>query len=222
MSTMNLRLEDNIHILTLTNGDNENSFTLEVLKEYLAVFDEVEAYAGNTALVVTSDHEKTWSNGINLPWMMSLKGDELKNFVETLEEVFYRLAMLNMPTIGCITGNCYAGGAILATAFDFRVMRSDRGRFCYPEVNIKIPFTEMMIDIIDLLPNKHALKHMALTGIAKTGSECLEDNIVDALFPQESLQQGALEYAKELAKKDRPTFTTIKHSMRKNVARHRA
>ena len=154
--------------------------------------------------------------------MTALQGDDFKEFVDTLEEVFYRLAMLNLPTIGCINGNCYAGGAILATAFDFRVMRDDRGRFCYPEVNIKIPFTEMMIDVIELLPNKHALKHMALTGVAKTGKECLEDNIVDALFPMESLQAGALGYAKELAKKDRSTYTTIKHSLRKNIAKHRS
>ena len=222
MSTMDLRVEDGIHILTLTNGDNDNTFTLDVLKEYLAAFDEIENYKGNTALVVTCEHEKTWSNGINLPWMTALKGDDFKEFVDTLEDVFYRLAMLNVPTIGCINGNCYAGGAILATAFDFRVMRDDRGRFCYPEVNIKIPFTEMMIDVIELLPNKHALKHMALTGVAKTGKECLDDNIVDALFPMESLQAGALGYAKELAKKDRSTYTTIKRSLRKNIAKHRA
>lgn len=222
MATMNLTLEDGIHILTLTNGDNENAFTLDVLQEYLAAFDQAEQYVGNTALVITSDHPKTWSNGINLPWMMAQKGDDFKKFVDTLEEVFYRLALLNMPTVGCITGNCYAGGAILATGLDFRIMRQDRGRFCYPEVNIKIPFTEMMVDIIDLLPNKHALKHMALTGIAKTGNECLEDNIVDALFPMETLQQNAIGYAKELAKKDRATYTTIKRSMRTNVARHRS
>ncbi len=63
---------------------------------------------------------------------------------------------------------------------------------------------------------------MALTGVAKTGKECLDDNIVDALFPMESLQAGALAYAKELAQKDRGTYTTIKRSLRKNIAKHRA
>ncbi|OUS23593.1 hypothetical protein A9Q99_26445 [Gammaproteobacteria bacterium 45_16_T64] len=221
MSTMDLRLEGNVHILTLTNSENDNTFTLDVLNEYLAALDEVESYKGNTALVVTCEHEKTWSNGINLPWMTSQSADDVKIFVNTLEEVFYRVAMLNAPTIACINGNCYAGGAILASAFDFKIMRSDRGRFCYPEVNIKIPFTELMIDIIDLIPNKHALKHLALTGIAKTGAECLEDQIVDALYPMNELQAATLAYATELATKDRGTYTTIKRSMRKNIARHR-
>ena len=52
MATMDLRVEDGIHILTLTNGDNDNTFTLDVLKEYLAAFDEIESYKGNTALVI--------------------------------------------------------------------------------------------------------------------------------------------------------------------------
>jgi len=218
---MDLRVEYGIHILTLTNGENDNTLTLDVLSEYLAAFDAIEQYKGNTALVVTCDHEKTWSNGINLPWMTAQDEDGTKHFVSTLEEVFYRLAMLNVPTVACLNGNCYAGGAILASAFDFRIMREDRGRFCFPEVNIKIPFTELMVDIIDLLPNKHALKHLALTGVAKTGAQCLADNIVDALFPLASLQDNAIGFAKQLAEKDRATYTTIKRSMRKNIARHR-
>ena len=114
MSTMELRLEDGVHILTLTNGANDNMLSLDVLKEYLAVFDEVELYRGNTALMITCEHEKTWCNGINLPWMMQLPAEGVKEFMITLEDVLYRLAKLNMPTIGCINGNVYAGGAILA------------------------------------------------------------------------------------------------------------
>ena len=36
MTTMNLALKDGIHILTLTNGDDDNRFTTPVVREYLA------------------------------------------------------------------------------------------------------------------------------------------------------------------------------------------
>jgi enoyl-CoA hydratase/carnithine racemase len=37
---------------------------------------------------------------------------------------------------------------MLALAHDFRVMRGDRGYFCFPEVDIKIPFTPGMAALI--------------------------------------------------------------------------
>ena len=43
MSTMNLSLKDGIHILTLTNAANDNTFTTEVMDEYIAAFDTVES-----------------------------------------------------------------------------------------------------------------------------------------------------------------------------------
>ena len=220
MSTMILAVKDGIHVLTLINNDNENKLNLDVMHEYQAALDEVEAYEGNTALLITCEHEKTFSTGIALEWLIQCTEEQRAEFVKTLETVLYRLAMLNAPSVVCINGNAYAGGAILASAADFRVMREDRGRFCYPEVNIQIPFTPMMMDIINLIPNKHALKHMALTGMAYTGIECEALNIVDSIHPQEGLQQAAMELAQMLGEKDRATYTTIKRRLRPDVARH--
>lgn len=220
MSTMNLAVNDGIHVLTLCNNDNENTFTLEVLHEYLAAFDVVESYPENTALLICCEHAKTFSTGINLAWLMEQTADGQKAFVKTLEVVLYRLAMLSVPTVVSINGNAYAGGAILASAADFRIMRSDRGRFCFPEVNILIPFTPMMSDIINLLPNKHALKHMALTGKASTGEECKALDIVDDIYPADELQGAAFALAKTLGEKDRGTYTTIRNTLRPDIARH--
>ena len=44
MSTMTLELKDGVHVLTLTNNENENSFTMDVIDEYHAKLDEVVAY----------------------------------------------------------------------------------------------------------------------------------------------------------------------------------
>lgn len=220
MSTMTLTVQDGVNLLTLTNGENVNGLTLDVVNEYLQNLDKVEAYEGNSAFVLYSDDPKTFCNGINLEWLMSCNAETVTEFVTRLEDLYLRVALLNMPTVACINGNCYAGGAILASAFDFRTMRVDRGRFCYPEVNIKIPFTEVMFDIIDLNANKKALKEMALLGTAFTGEECKELDVVDNLYSLEELLPKTLEFAGELAQKDRPTYTTIKRGMRKALMAH--
>ena len=191
------------------------------MNEYLAALDEVESYEGNTALLITCEHEKTFSTGINLPWLIAESEQGRKAFVLALEKVLCRLALLSAPTVVCMNGNTYAGAALLAAAADFRVMRSDRGRLCYPEVDIKIPFSPLMVDIVNLLPNKQAIKVMALTGKAYTGLECEALDLVDGIYPADELQAQAFELAKSLGQKDRATYTTIRNSLRPNVVRHR-
>lgn len=219
MTTMTLALNEGVHVLTLTNAEGgENSFTTDVAQEYLAALDQVEQYSGNTALLITCDHEKTFSTGINLDWMGRQNDAAKAEFSQAFETLLCRVATLNAPTVACINGNAYAGGAILASACDFRVMRSDRGRFCFPEVNIKIPFTQVSNAIVQLLPNKHALKHMLLTGVAYTGQECADLEIVDGIYPTDELQQAALELAATLASKDRSTYSRIRNLMRTDIA----
>ena len=219
---MNLQLTDGVHILTLTNAEHggDNRLTTEVVAEYIAALDTVEQYQGNTALLLTCTHKKTFSTGINLDWLMQLDDAGRREFAIAFETLLCRLALLNAPTVACINGNAYAGGAIIASAADFRLMRSDRGRYCYPEVDIEIPFTQISSDIGQLLPNQQAVKNMMLTGVAYTGLECAELQIVDAIYPQDQLQAEALSLAKTLASKDRDTYCKNRNLMRPEIVAH--
>lgn len=220
MSTMKLEVHEGVHVLTLTNNEGENKFNLDVMHEYMAALDEVDAYKGNTALLIRCEHEKTFSTGIDLEWMLPLSEEDRGAFVLELERVLYRIALLRAPTIACLNGNTYAGGAILVSAFDFRFMRADKGRFCFPEVNIKIPFSPLMIDIVNTLPDSHARKVLTLTGKPLTGVECEASKIVDAVYSAEELQAQAFGFAKMMSEKDRTTYATIRNSQRENVSRH--
>ena len=221
MATMELTLKDGVHVLELTNNEGENKFNTSVLNEYLDAFDQVEAYEGDTALLLTCKDEKTFSTGIDLEWLLSQSKAVYADYIVRMEAVFYRMAVLNAPTVACINGNAYGAGSVLATGADFRVMREDRGRFCYPEVNIKAPFSPAMIDIINLIPNKHALMHLALQGTAFGGPECLERQVVDAVYPKASLQEEAFAYAAQLAKKDRATYGTIKSMLKAQLDKYK-
>lgn len=217
MSTMNLSLKDGIHILTLNNAANDNTFTTEVMNEYIAAFDEVENHKGNGALIITCEDEKTFSTGINLAWLGEQSAQGQAAFMQTFHTMLCRFALINIPTIVAINGNAYAGGAILASGADFRLMRKDRGRFCFPEVNIPLPFTPVTRGLVSLLPNKQALKNMLLTGIAYTGIEAEVLNIVDSIHPADELQISAFKLAKMLATKDRAIYSTIRNDMRPEI-----
>ncbi len=207
MANFELEQKSDVFILTMTNKDN--TFTIDILNELNALITEVENYQGNTALLITSNYEKTWSTGINLDWYLPLSTEDKAKFKWLMEKVLARIALLNMPTIAAINGNAYAGGAIMASGMDFRFMRADRGRYCFPEITVKIPFTKVLMEIVRVIPVP-ALEEMLFTGRPFGGEECLEKNIVHKIFSKEELFYKSFEIAKIMAQKDRITYTTTK------------
>jgi enoyl-CoA hydratase/carnithine racemase len=211
---MELTKDGDVHVLTLTNGAEENRLTVDVIQEYLANLDAVEAYEGDTALVVVSSDPKFWNNGIHLDWLRSQPAGGLPNFGKFMDKLYLRMALLNCPTIGCLNGHTYAGGAILSACFDFRFMRADRGFFCFPEVDINIPFSPIMHAVLALMPDRLAMSEMMLTGKRIGGVEAHEKKIVMAAYPQGELWDKTMEWARMMARKNRQTYASIKCGMK--------
>jgi len=217
---MELTKEGAVYVLTLTNGANANTITGDAVGEYHDILDELEASTENSALILTSSDPKFWCNGINLDWLLKQPHDYFPKFIQLLDELFLRFSLLSMPAVGCLTGHVYAGGAILATTLDFRLMREDRGFFCFPEVDIKILFSPLMYEILRLLPDHYALNELLLTGKRVGGKEALTMKIVSAVYPVETLFDKAVELATSLAKKDRRTYAHIKRGLRQSLVKY--
>lgn len=209
--------DGNVHVITLSNPDKDNCFNNDVLAEYHAAFDDIEAGREDASLLIRCDHPKTFCNGIDLPWLMAQQGDGMKQFVNALENFLIRLALLNLPVVAAINGNAYAGGALLANCCDFRLMRADRGRLCYSEISIKMSFTPVMFEVVRLQANPHAAWEMTLTGRPMGGEECAQRLVVDRALPAEALDGEARKLAAELATKHRATYAQLKHGLRPSM-----
>jgi len=102
---------------------------------------------------------------------------------------------------------------MLATAHDFRVMRSDRGYFCFPEVDIHIPFTTGMAALIQAKLTPAAAVASMTTGRRFGGPEARDLGLVDAVADEAALVETAAERVRPLAGKDRTTLSAIKSTM---------
>lgn len=219
MATMELKKEGDVFVLSLINGARANTITDDVIAEYNAVLDELEAAPGNAALVVTSSDPKYWSNGIDREWLMTMPPGYLTQLASSLDRLYLRMVLLNMPTVGCLTGHTYAAAAILAATFDFRLMRADRGFFCFPEVDIHIPFTPVIHQIVNSIADRPVINELVLTGKRIGGEEALKMKVVSAIYPEDALLPKTMEFAEFLSRKDRPMYTKLKRNMRIDLVR---
>jgi len=203
MTLIDYRLEDDVALVTLRDG--ENRFNPPFLDAFLAVLDEIEQRKEARTLVVASAHDKIWCNGIDLEWLVPVlqRGDlaAAKAFFHHLNRLLLRVLTFPALTVAAITGHAFAGGAILACAFDFRFMRADRGFFCLPEVDLGIPFLPGMNALLRKAIPRYQLETMQYTGCRLTAEECARHHIVRQACPREQLLPETMAFARALGKK---------------------
>ncbi|MFA6297730.1 MAG: enoyl-CoA hydratase-related protein [Nocardioides sp.] len=198
-------------VWTLDLGSDENRFSpdrLDALEAHLATL----ADGSEPAVLVTIGSGKFWSNGLDLDWLGE-HPDQLGPYVDRVHALFARVLTLPVPTVAAVNGHAFGGGAMLAMAHDYRVMRDDRGYFCFPEVDIHIPFTEGMAALIMAKLTPRAAVDSMTTGRRYAGPDALATGLVDGVAGLDALPAAAADLVRDLAGKDRATLAAIKRTM---------
>jgi enoyl-CoA hydratase/carnithine racemase len=219
MALFEYQLDDQVALVTMNSG--ENRFTYDFLKAFEGTLEEIEHRTKATVVLVKSAHEKIWSNGIDLEWLVaevSRDPEAGTRFPSLLMQFLRRLLTYPLITIAAINGHAFAGGAIMACAFDFRFMRTDRGYFCFPEVDIQIPFMPGMDAIIKKALPGHLSLEAQLTGKRYTAVELEAQKAVFKACHLDDLMNEVMTFAKTM-NKGRSILKTIKEVGFKHILR---
>ncbi|WP_436793454.1 enoyl-CoA hydratase/isomerase family protein [Actinospongicola halichondriae] len=204
---IDLETRGDVRVLRLDEG--ENRFNRSSVDAIHAALDEVAATQGPVALV-TVGVGKFFSNGLDLDWMGSDDGRNDPTFLDDVHRVLQRVTHLDLITVAAVNGHAFAGGAMLAVAHDFRVMREDRGYWCIPEVDLGLPLTDVMFATLDTHLPRTTLAEASLTGKRYSGPEALAAGIVHELATDDAVLDRAVELAASLAAKDRTVIAAHK------------
>ena len=135
----------------------ENRFKPDGVEAWQAALDEVEA-AGSPAALVTTGTGKFYSNGLDLGWLLD-EGtpEERETYIPSVLGIMSRILTFPTITVAAINGHAFGAGAQLSLAHDYRVMRTGRGYWCMPEIDMQAPLHPGMTAIIQArLPHQIA------------------------------------------------------------------
>jgi enoyl-CoA hydratase/carnithine racemase len=185
----------------------ENRINNDFVDGFLDALDVVEAREGPVALITTGV-DKFFSNGLDLEWMAA--SDQGSRFIERVHELFARIQNLNAYTVAAVNGHAFAAGAMLATAHDYVVMRSGRGYWCLPEIDLGLALTPKMFALLSAHLPRATLAEATLTGRRYAAEEALKAGIAHEAVPSEALIGRAHEVASAMSVKNRDVLKAHK------------
>ncbi len=196
-------------VLVLQMRAGENRFNPKFFAALDAALDQAEAESEPTALVLTGDG-KFFSNGLDLAWMSGDGKDRAGEVFLGMQRLFARMLSSPLVTVAALNGHAFAGGAMLALACDFRVMRQDRGFFCIPEIDLGMPLPPGPVALIQARLPKQTAHEAIVTGKRYGGAEALARGIVDHAVPEVDLMSKSIALAAPLAAKNRGVMAAHK------------
>ena len=208
---IDLTREGDVFVLRFDAG--ENRFRPDSLARWHAALDEVEK-AGSPAALVTTGTGKFYSNGLDLEWLLGEAAPgERETYVPAVLELMARLLVFPTFTVAAINGHAFGAGAQLSLAHDMRVMRTERGYWCMPEIDLKSPLHPGMTAIIKARVPIQTAHELIVTGQRYSAETALARRIIDHAVPEAEVVGKAVSLAAEFAAKADPTMGQLKQGM---------
>ncbi len=197
-----MKLDGRVAVVTM--GEDDNKLNLNMCGCLLEMLDRIERETDALTLVVTSGHDKIWSNGFDIDWVSArfAAGDResVTKFLQKDLELRKRLLACPLVTVAALNGHVFGGGAVLSLCFDFRFMRSDRGFFCIPVVDRGYPILPGTSALLQGVMPMYMVEDVVLTGRRFTGAECAANQVVVEAYDNAELMNKVMAFAGSLNK----------------------
>ena len=203
-----IELDQDGSVFVLRMRGGENRFSLEWLDEVNAALDQVQSIEGPVALVTTGEG-KFYSNGMDLDWLATVP-QQAGDYLIAIYRLLGRVLSFPAITVAAVNGHAFGGGAQLAVAHDFAVMRLDRGYWCMPEADLGLPLTPEYVSLLRAKLPGRALHEALVTGRRYGGPDALAAGIVQQVAAEDDVLAQAVKLAADLAGKDRRTLAEHK------------
>ena len=192
-------------------ADSENRFHPDWVASVNAILDELEATEGPRALVTTATG-KFYSTGADLEWCAA-NPSSVDAYLGDIQRMLARILTSPLPTVAALQGHTFGAGAFLAIAHDHKVMRSDRGFFCFPGISIGAPYAPGVLALATSRLGARAAREALLTGRRYGGAAAVELGLVEETAEADDVLPRAIEHASGLAHTRGDVLAEIKQQM---------
>ena len=183
-------------------GEKVNKFTTQVMTELYAALDPLATNQSIKAVVITSGKEDSFIVGADINELATIQdNDDARKKAQAGQQLFNKIAALDVPTVAVIHGPCMGGGLEMSLACDYRLATDHpKTSIALPEVNLGIipgwGGTQRLPKLIGL---PQALT-MIMSGKPANGRKAYKIGLVDALVNEAFLEEQAARFVDTVLK----------------------
>ncbi len=189
---------DHVGTITLNRPEQMNTFSTNMATELNQALLDLDADSG-VRVILLKGAGKAFCAGIDVNELAGKTPMEYQAWIETMEHPLVTISTLNKPVIAQVHGVAVANGMGLAAAADL-VMAADNVRMGLTAINVGLNCVGPVIPVSRCVGRKRALELLLYGNLIKA-PEALSLGLVNKLAPREELDEQALGWAVELAKK---------------------
>lgn len=210
------RKNGKLAIIYIQGIEPNNTLTGKMLEELLETMYEQEHKAD--ILLISSKHPKFFSNGLDGSFLLQASPEVREQTISEMIRVYPKLVAFPMPWVAEITGYAMAGGAVIATAADYRYMISKGARIGFSELMMGLPLPVTYLHNIKNLVEPRYIRPI-MEGSAYKPNEAERIGLVDAIA-QDKDQLRALCFKRidALLRLDRLAFLSTRNNYRQAIA----
>jgi len=215
---MDIAISRDGDVRVLTWNEGEKRINLDSLARLNEIFDELDTSEGPLAVVLVGEG-KFFCNGLDLGRFEPFS-DEYYATLTELRRTIGRVLIFPAYTVAAVNGHAFAGGAMVSCAFDYRVMREDRGYWCMNEVEVGLAVDAKLWPILtNRLPRATAV-HAVTTAHRFNGPEALAKGIAEEIVSGDEVLARAVAVAQGYASIEKRVLRYQKKVTHGDVARN--
>lgn len=184
--------------IILSRPDKKNALNEQVVRELTQAF-QIAAADTTSKVVILKAEGDVFSAGADLEYLQRLQQNSFEeNLADStlLKELLLTIYSLHKMVIAQVEGHAIAGGCGLASVCDF-CFAVPEAKFGYTEVKIGFIPALVMVFLLRKISGMKA-KELLCTGKLISAEEAVACNLINGIFPKETLDASVREFALQL------------------------
>ncbi len=212
MSYAILSRNEEVATISLSRG-KVNALNGSVIEEIHDRLKDLEIDPAVRGVILTGQG-KFFSFGFDIPEFLSFSKEAFTAYLHKFTGLYTYLFLFPKPVVAALNGHAVAGGCMLSTACDYRVMVSGKAKIALNELNFGSSIFAGSAAMLRYCTGARNAEEILYSGTMYVAEEARRLGLVDRVTPEEDLMPEALRMAREYAKKDATAFRSIKRLLR--------
>src|SRR5574338_249919 len=216
MALVTTSKSNGIATVKINRPDKLNAMNMDVAKELISVFTQLDTDNEVKVIILTGEGEKAFSAGADIEYMSKITADESVEYAKLGQLVTNTVELVSKPTIAAVNGYALGGGCELAMSCDIR-LAADPARFGQPEINLGIMPGWGGTQRLTRLTSLGMSRLLNLTGEMIDASEALRIGLVERVYPAAELAGAARALAQQIASKAPLAVAAVKQAINRGL-----